>query len=62
MNHVMVYIEDDDNNISLVKALLKRRPQIELQVATNGRDGIQAAIDAAGPHPARQPPPRRDRQ
>ena len=45
MNHGMLYIEDDDNNISLVKALLKRRPQIELQVATNGRDGIQAAID-----------------
>jgi CheY-like chemotaxis protein len=45
MNHVVVYIEDDDNNISLVQALLKRRPQIELQVATNGRDGVQAAID-----------------
>ena len=45
MNHGMLYIEDDDNNISLVKALLKRRPQIDLQVATNGRDGIQAAID-----------------
>jgi CheY-like chemotaxis protein len=46
MNHVMLYIEDDDNNISLVKALLKRRPQIELQVAMNGRDGVQAAIDS----------------
>jgi CheY-like chemotaxis protein len=45
MNHAMLYIEDDDNNISLVKALLKRRPQIELHVAMNGRDGIQAAID-----------------
>jgi CheY-like chemotaxis protein len=43
MNHVMLYIEDDDNNISLVKALLKRRPHVDLQVATNGRDGIQAA-------------------
>jgi CheY-like chemotaxis protein len=49
VNHALLYIEDDDNNISLVKALLKRRPQIELQVATNGRDGIQAAIDS---HPA----------
>ena len=46
MNHVLLYIEDDDNNISLVEALLKRRPQIELQVAMNGRDGIQAAIDS----------------
>jgi CheY-like chemotaxis protein len=45
VNHVMLYIEDDDNNISLAQALLKRRPQIELLVATNGRDGIQAAID-----------------
>jgi CheY-like chemotaxis protein len=45
MNHALLYIEDDDNNISLVEALLKRRPQIELQVAKNGRDGIQAAID-----------------
>jgi CheY-like chemotaxis protein len=46
MNHALLYIEDDDNNISLVKALLKRRPQIELQVAMNGRDGIAAAIDS----------------
>jgi len=45
MNHALLYIEDDDNNISLVQALLKRRPQIELLVATNGRDGVQAAID-----------------
>jgi CheY-like chemotaxis protein len=45
MNHALLYIEDDDNNISLVKALLRRRPQIELLVAMNGRDGIQAAID-----------------
>ena len=45
MNHAMLYIEDDDNNISLVQALLKRRPQIELQVAMNGRDGVQAAVD-----------------
>jgi CheY-like chemotaxis protein len=45
MNNVVLYIEDDDNNISLVETLLKRRPQIELQVAMNGRDGVQAAID-----------------
>jgi CheY-like chemotaxis protein len=44
VNHALLYIEDDDNNISLVRALLKRRPQIELQVATNGRDGVAAAI------------------
>jgi CheY-like chemotaxis protein len=45
VNHAMLYIEDDENNISLVEALLKRRPQIELHVAMNGRDGIQAALD-----------------
>ena len=45
MNHALLYIEDDDNNISLVQALLKRRPQIELLVAMNGRDGINTAID-----------------
>ena len=45
MNHTVLYIENDDNNISLVAALVKRRPQIELQVATNGRDGVQAAVD-----------------
>jgi CheY-like chemotaxis protein len=43
MNHALLYIEDDDNNITLVRALLKRRPQIDLQVATNGHDGVQAA-------------------
>lgn len=45
MNHALLYIEDDENNVCLVQALLKRRPQIELHVAMNGRDGIQAAID-----------------
>jgi CheY-like chemotaxis protein len=45
VNHALLYIEDDDNNISLVRALLKRRPRIELQVATNGRDGVRAAVD-----------------
>jgi CheY-like chemotaxis protein len=45
MNHTLLYIEDDENNISLVQALLKRRPHIELHVAMNGRDGVQAALD-----------------
>jgi CheY-like chemotaxis protein len=45
MNHALLYIEDDDNNISLVRALLKRRPQIELLLAMNGRDGVRAAVD-----------------
>ncbi len=45
VNHAMLYIEDNENNIALVEALLRRRPHIELQVAMNGRDGVQAAID-----------------
>ena len=45
MNHAMLYIEDNENNISLVEALLKRRPQIELHIAMTGHDGIQAALD-----------------
>jgi CheY-like chemotaxis protein len=45
VNHAMVYIEDDENNIYLVESLIKRRPHIELHVARNGRDGVQAAID-----------------
>ena len=45
VNHVLLYIEDNENNIYLVQSLLKRRPHIELYVATNGRDGVQAATD-----------------
>jgi DNA-binding response OmpR family regulator len=45
VNQVMLYIEDDESNVSLVEALLRRRPHIDLHVARNGRDGIQAAID-----------------
>jgi CheY-like chemotaxis protein len=45
VNHALLYIEDNENNISLVEALLKRRPQIELHIAMNGADGIQAALD-----------------
>lgn len=46
VNHGLLYIEDDEDNICLVERLLKRRrPHIELHVAMNGRDGVQAAID-----------------
>ena len=45
MNHAMLYIEDNDLNVTLIEALLRRRPHIELHVATNVRDGVQAAID-----------------
>jgi CheY-like chemotaxis protein len=45
VSDAMLYIEDNENNIALVKALVRRRPKIELHVAMNGRDGVQAAID-----------------
>ncbi len=45
MNDAVLYIEDNESNIFLVEALFRRRPRIELHVATNGRDGVQAAID-----------------
>lgn len=45
VNHVLLYIEDNEANVSLVEALLRRRPHIELHIAWNGRDGVQAAID-----------------
>ncbi|MGA2829721.1 MAG: response regulator [Streptosporangiaceae bacterium] len=45
MNHSLLYIEDEESNICLVEAMLRRRPQIELHVAMNGRDGVRAAID-----------------
>jgi CheY-like chemotaxis protein len=45
VKHALLYIEDDESNIFLVEALLRRRRHIALHVARNGRDGVQAAID-----------------
>ncbi len=45
VRHALLYIEDDEDKLCLVERLLKRRPYIELHVAMNGRDGVQAAID-----------------
>jgi CheY-like chemotaxis protein len=44
-NNALLYIEDQESNIALVEAVLRRRPQIELHVAMNGRDGVRAASD-----------------
>ena len=43
MNRTVLYIEDNPDNILLVERLLRRRPQIELRVATSARDGVDAA-------------------
>jgi two-component system sensor histidine kinase/response regulator len=46
MNGVVLYIDDDQNNILIVQRLLKRtRPGIQLHTARTGRDGTRAAID-----------------
>jgi CheY-like chemotaxis protein len=47
VNGVVLYIDDDQDNILLVQRLLKRaRSDIRLYTASTGRDGIRAAIDS----------------
>jgi CheY-like chemotaxis protein len=47
VNRTVLYIEDHAVTRRLVgRMLLELRPQIELHVATNARDGVRAAIDA----------------
>jgi len=45
----VLYIEDNDTNVELMRGMLANRPQIDLQVAVNGRDGL-AAARARPPH------------
>jgi CheY-like chemotaxis protein len=45
VNHSVLYIEDERDNVVLVEMILRRRPQIELHVAMTGRDGVRAAIE-----------------
>jgi CheY-like chemotaxis protein len=39
----VLYIEDNDTNVELMRGMLAKRPQIDLTVAVNGRDGLAAA-------------------
>src|ERR1700733_9938665 len=45
MNHALLYIEDDEQNIALIEAVLRMRPQVKLHVAMNGHDGVRSAIE-----------------
>ena len=46
MNGIVLYIEDNQDNIFLLQRLFnRRRPDIQLHTAMTGRDGIKAAID-----------------
>src|SRR5687767_14205908 len=42
-SHTVLYIEDDDANVRLVKRLLARRGDIELISAAHGLEGIELA-------------------
>jgi CheY-like chemotaxis protein len=47
VNGVVLYIDDNPDNVLIVKRLLKHScPNVQLHAATTGRDGISAAIDA----------------
>jgi CheY-like chemotaxis protein len=46
---VVLYIEDSTENVRLVERLLRRRGGVELRVAGNARDGLDAA---SGERPA----------
>jgi CheY-like chemotaxis protein len=46
VNGVVLYIDDSQDNILLVQRLFQRKcPDVQLQTAMTGRDGIRAAID-----------------
>ena len=46
MNSVVLYIDDNEDNILLVQRLLKRRrPDIRLYTAGTGREGTTAALE-----------------
>jgi PAS domain S-box-containing protein len=39
----VLYIEDNETNVELMRGMLANRPQIDLAVAVNGHDGLAAA-------------------
>jgi CheY-like chemotaxis protein len=46
VNGVVLYIDDNEDNIFLLRRLCKRKcPDVELHTAMTGHDGIRAAID-----------------
>jgi CheY-like chemotaxis protein len=47
MNGIVLYIDDDEDNIFLLRRLFERkRPDIDLRTAMTGHDGVRVAIDA----------------
>jgi CheY-like chemotaxis protein len=46
MNGVVLYIDDNEDNIVLLRRLFKRKcPDIQLRTAMTGGDGVRVAID-----------------
>ena len=46
MNGVVLYIDDDEDNIFLLRRLFTRNcPDIQLHTAMTGHDGVRVAID-----------------
>jgi CheY-like chemotaxis protein len=47
MNGVVLYIDDDEDNVFLLRRLFTRKcPDIQLHTAMTGHDGVRGAIDA----------------
>ena len=47
MNGIVLYIDDDEDNIFLLRRLFERKcPDIQLHTAMNGGDGVRGAIDS----------------
>jgi CheY-like chemotaxis protein len=46
MNGVVLYIDDNEDNVVLLRRLFKRKcPDIQLHTAMTGGDGVRVAID-----------------
>jgi CheY-like chemotaxis protein len=46
MNGVVLYIDDDEDNIFLVRRLFQRKcPDVQLHTAMTGHDGVRVAVD-----------------
>jgi CheY-like chemotaxis protein len=46
VNGVVLYIDDDEDNVFLLRRLFTRKcPDIQLHTAMTGYDGVQAAVD-----------------
>jgi len=44
VSRIVLYIDDNADNLRLVERLLQRRPGVELRTAMTGQDGLTAAV------------------